>query len=130
MKKEEIHLDDIRRIFFGTSLPEFLPEVFVRTFILYMMYLCNGFNWVSFRGIKTERIIPEKTSMLIKNGVPRLKRPRLSAFSGDDTGMAGSGSGSYRVCSSCGTIADIPFTQCKNCSHREWAKLNCDTYEK
>jgi uncharacterized membrane protein YcaP (DUF421 family) len=36
MKKEEIHLDDIRRILFGTAPPEFLIEVFVRTIIVYL----------------------------------------------------------------------------------------------
>jgi uncharacterized membrane protein YcaP (DUF421 family) len=36
MKKEEIHLDDIRRILFGDSPPEILIEVIIRSLILYM----------------------------------------------------------------------------------------------
>jgi len=36
MKKEEIHLNDIRRILFGAAPPEFLIEVFVRTVIMYV----------------------------------------------------------------------------------------------
>ena len=36
MKKEEIHLDDIRRILFGEAPPEFLLEVFVRAIIMYV----------------------------------------------------------------------------------------------
>ena len=36
MKKEEIHLDDIRRLLLGNAPPEFLIEVFVRTVIMYI----------------------------------------------------------------------------------------------
>jgi len=36
MKKEEIHLYDIRRILFGDSPPEILLEVMMRSFILYV----------------------------------------------------------------------------------------------
>jgi uncharacterized membrane protein YcaP (DUF421 family) len=36
MKKEEIHLWDIKRILFGQAPPEFLIEVFIRTLIIYI----------------------------------------------------------------------------------------------
>jgi uncharacterized membrane protein YcaP (DUF421 family) len=35
MEKEDIHLDDIKRILFGSAPPEFLLEVVVRTLIVY-----------------------------------------------------------------------------------------------
>jgi uncharacterized membrane protein YcaP (DUF421 family) len=39
MKKEDIHLGDIARIFFGEAPPIFLLEVFVRTLIVYIFLL-------------------------------------------------------------------------------------------
>jgi len=36
MKKEEIHLDDIRRILLGDAPPEILIEVIIRSLVLYM----------------------------------------------------------------------------------------------
>jgi uncharacterized membrane protein YcaP (DUF421 family) len=36
MKKEEIHLWDIKRILFGQAPPEFLLEVFIRSLIIYV----------------------------------------------------------------------------------------------
>jgi uncharacterized membrane protein YcaP (DUF421 family) len=36
MKKEEIHLWDIKRIFFGQAPPEFLLEVLIRTLVIYI----------------------------------------------------------------------------------------------
>jgi len=39
MKKEEIHLDDWRRILFGQAPAEFLLETFVRTVIIYAVML-------------------------------------------------------------------------------------------
>lgn len=39
MKKEEIHLWDIKRILFGQAPPEFLLEVFLRTLIIYLFTL-------------------------------------------------------------------------------------------
>src|SRR4051794_27920372 len=36
MKKEEIHLWDIKRILFGQAPPEFLLEVLLRTLIIYI----------------------------------------------------------------------------------------------
>jgi uncharacterized membrane protein YcaP (DUF421 family) len=36
MKKEEIHLWDIKRILFGQAPPEFLFEVFIRSLIMYI----------------------------------------------------------------------------------------------
>ncbi|MVN23120.1 DUF421 domain-containing protein [Mucilaginibacter arboris] len=36
MKKDEIHLEDIKRILFGLAPPEFLIEVFFRTIIIYI----------------------------------------------------------------------------------------------
>lgn len=36
MKKEEIHLWDIKRILFGQAPPEFLLEVFIRTLVVYI----------------------------------------------------------------------------------------------
>jgi uncharacterized membrane protein YcaP (DUF421 family) len=39
MKKEEIHLDDIRRILFGQAPPVFLLEVFLRTIIVFICLL-------------------------------------------------------------------------------------------
>jgi uncharacterized membrane protein YcaP (DUF421 family) len=37
MKKEEIHLWDIKRILFGQAPPEFLLEVFIRTLIVFIL---------------------------------------------------------------------------------------------
>jgi uncharacterized membrane protein YcaP (DUF421 family) len=39
MKKEEIHLDDIKRILFGQAPPIFLLEVLIRTLIIYIFLL-------------------------------------------------------------------------------------------
>lgn len=39
MKKEEIHLEDIKRILFGQAPPEFILETFIRTLILYIVLL-------------------------------------------------------------------------------------------
>lgn len=39
MKKEEIHLQDWERIFFGQTPPVFLLEVFIRTVIIYIILL-------------------------------------------------------------------------------------------
>lgn len=39
MKKEEIHLWDIKRILLGQTPPEFLLEVFIRTLIIYLATL-------------------------------------------------------------------------------------------
>lgn len=39
MKKDEIYLDDIKRILFGLAPPEFLIEVFFRTLIVYIALL-------------------------------------------------------------------------------------------
>jgi uncharacterized membrane protein YcaP (DUF421 family) len=39
MEKQDIHLDDWKRILFGQAPPEFLLEVFIRTFILYIILL-------------------------------------------------------------------------------------------
>jgi uncharacterized membrane protein YcaP (DUF421 family) len=39
MEKEDIHLDDMKRILFGTAPPEFLLEVLVRTLIIYILSL-------------------------------------------------------------------------------------------
>ena len=39
MKKEEIHLGDIRRILFGQAPPEFMIEVFIRTAIIFIVLL-------------------------------------------------------------------------------------------
>jgi uncharacterized membrane protein YcaP (DUF421 family) len=39
MKKEDIHLADVARIFFGEAPPIFLLEVFVRTLIVYIFLL-------------------------------------------------------------------------------------------
>lgn len=39
MKKEEIHLEDIKRILFGQAPPEFLIETFIRTLIIYIVLL-------------------------------------------------------------------------------------------
>jgi uncharacterized membrane protein YcaP (DUF421 family) len=39
MKKEEIHLADIKRILFGLAPPEFLLEVFVRSIIIFIVLL-------------------------------------------------------------------------------------------
>lgn len=39
MKKQEIYLEDIKRILFGLAPPEFLLEVFVRTVITYIALL-------------------------------------------------------------------------------------------
>jgi uncharacterized membrane protein YcaP (DUF421 family) len=39
MKKEEIHLWDIKRILFGQAPPEFLLEVFIRSLIVYIAAL-------------------------------------------------------------------------------------------
>lgn len=36
VKKEEIHLWDIKRILLGQAPPEFLPEVFIRTLLVYV----------------------------------------------------------------------------------------------
>lgn len=36
MKKEEIHLWDVKRILFGQAPPEFLLEVFIRSLIIYV----------------------------------------------------------------------------------------------
>src|SRR4051812_21240922 len=36
MKKDEIHLGDIKRILFGQAPPEFLVEVFIRSLIIYI----------------------------------------------------------------------------------------------
>lgn len=47
MKKEEIHLSDIKRILIGNEPPEFLVEVLVRSLIVYIVELlwCGG--WAS-----------------------------------------------------------------------------------
>jgi uncharacterized membrane protein YcaP (DUF421 family) len=42
MKKEEIHLWDLKRILFGQSPPEFLLEVFIRTLIIYLSVIIIG----------------------------------------------------------------------------------------
>lgn len=39
MKKEEIHLEDIKRILYGLAPPEFMLEVFLRTIIIYIALL-------------------------------------------------------------------------------------------
>jgi uncharacterized membrane protein YcaP (DUF421 family) len=39
MKKEEIHLGDIKRILFGQAPPEFMIEVFIRTVIIFIILL-------------------------------------------------------------------------------------------
>lgn len=39
MKKEEIYLDDIKRILYGLAPPQFMLEVFVRTIIIYIALL-------------------------------------------------------------------------------------------
>ncbi len=39
MKKEEIYLEDIKRILFGLAPPEFMLEVFIRTVIIYIALL-------------------------------------------------------------------------------------------
>ena len=39
MEKDEIRLGDIQRILFGDLPPEFLLEVFIRTFIIYISFL-------------------------------------------------------------------------------------------
>ncbi|QJD96852.1 DUF421 domain-containing protein [Mucilaginibacter robiniae] len=39
MKKEEIHLEDFKRILFGQAPPEFLLETFIRTLIIYIVLL-------------------------------------------------------------------------------------------
>jgi uncharacterized membrane protein YcaP (DUF421 family) len=39
MKKDEIHLADIKRILFGLAPPEFLIEVFVRSLIIFIVLL-------------------------------------------------------------------------------------------
>jgi uncharacterized membrane protein YcaP (DUF421 family) len=39
MKKEEIHLQDLKRIFLGQAPPEFLLEVLIRTVIVYLFLL-------------------------------------------------------------------------------------------
>jgi uncharacterized membrane protein YcaP (DUF421 family) len=39
MKKEEIHLGDINRWFFGQARPEFMIEVFIRTILIYLFLL-------------------------------------------------------------------------------------------
>lgn len=39
MKKDEIHLDDIKRILFGQAPPSFLLETFIRTLVIYILLL-------------------------------------------------------------------------------------------
>ncbi|HKG67858.1 MAG TPA: YetF domain-containing protein [Segetibacter sp.] len=39
MKKEEIHLGDIKRLLFGQTPPEFMIEVFIRTILIYLFLL-------------------------------------------------------------------------------------------
>lgn len=39
MKKEEIYLEDIKRILYGLAPPEFMLEVFIRTIIIYIALL-------------------------------------------------------------------------------------------
>lgn len=39
MKKDEIHLEDIKRILFGLAPPEFLLEVFIRSLIIFVILL-------------------------------------------------------------------------------------------
>lgn len=39
MSKEDIHLDDMKRILFGSAPPEFLLEVFIRTVLIYILCL-------------------------------------------------------------------------------------------
>ena len=39
MKKDEIHLADLKRILFGLAPPEFMLEVFIRTLIIYIALL-------------------------------------------------------------------------------------------
>lgn len=39
MKKEEIHLSDIKRLLFGLAPPEFLLEVFLRSLIIFIVLL-------------------------------------------------------------------------------------------
>ncbi|GEO07586.1 DUF421 domain-containing protein [Segetibacter aerophilus] len=39
MKKEEIHLGDIKRILFGQTPPEFMGEVAVRTILIFMLLM-------------------------------------------------------------------------------------------
>lgn len=48
MKKEEVHLEDLKRILFGQAPPEFLLEVFIRTLIIYIILLFVV-NWLGKR---------------------------------------------------------------------------------
>ncbi|GAA4904665.1 DUF421 domain-containing protein [Mucilaginibacter defluvii] len=62
MKKEEIHLSDLQRILFGEAPPAFLPEVILRTLIIYL-FLLFIIRWLGKR-MSGQLTIMEMTIML------------------------------------------------------------------
>src|SRR5438874_3764069 len=62
MKKDEIHLEDIKRILFGQAPPEFLLETFIRTLIIYIVLLLV-IRWLGKR-MSGQLTIMEMTVML------------------------------------------------------------------
>jgi hypothetical protein len=47
VKKEEIRLEDVKRILFGQAPPLFLLEAFIRTLLIYLILLMIVRWWAS-----------------------------------------------------------------------------------
>src|ERR1700712_4165791 len=62
MKKEEIHIDDVKRILFGQAPPAFLLEVLIRTLIIFV-FLLFVVRWLGKR-MSGQLTIMEMTVML------------------------------------------------------------------
>jgi uncharacterized membrane protein YcaP (DUF421 family) len=82
MKKEDIHLWDVQRIIIGEAPTEFMAEVFIRTFVIYMLLLIT----VRFMGkrMSGQLTIAEIAVMLTLGAIvsPAMQSPGVGLLQG------------------------------------------------